>query len=70
MEKCSTDERTGLKYELVGDYYLIAEDDELEENQSIGDMGSAAFPVSQGAPAGALCQPADQRQVELLSCRH
>ena len=25
-----TDERTGLKYELVGDYYLIAGDDEPE----------------------------------------
>ena len=24
MEKYITDERTGLKYELVGDYYLIA----------------------------------------------
>lgn len=23
MEKYITDERTGLKYELVGDYYLI-----------------------------------------------
>ena len=28
MEKYITDERTGLKYELVGDYYLIAGDDE------------------------------------------
>ena len=26
MEKYITDERTGLKYELVGDYYLIAGD--------------------------------------------
>lgn len=24
MEKSITDERTGLRYELVGDYYLIA----------------------------------------------
>lgn len=31
MEKFITDERTGLKYELVGDYYLIADDDEPEE---------------------------------------
>lgn len=30
MEKYITDERTGLKYELVGDYYLIAGDDEAE----------------------------------------
>ena len=28
MEKYITDERTGLKYELVGDYYLIAGDEE------------------------------------------
>jgi len=31
MEKYITDERTGLKYELVGDYYLIAGDDEPKE---------------------------------------
>ena len=38
MEKYITDERTGLKYELVGDYYLIAGDDELEP-PSIGIWG-------------------------------
>lgn len=31
MEKYITDERTGLKYELVGDYYLIAGGDEPEQ---------------------------------------
>ena len=31
MEKYITDERTGLKYELVGDYYLIAGADEPEQ---------------------------------------
>lgn len=31
MGKYITDERTGLKYELVGDYYLVAGDDEQEE---------------------------------------
>ena len=31
MEKYITDERTGLKYKLVGDYYLIAGDDEPEK---------------------------------------
>ena len=37
MEKHITDERTGLRYELVGDYYLIAGEDEPEEEQeSIG----------------------------------
>ena len=39
MEKYITDKRTGLKYELVGDYYLIAGDDEPEENQPIGIWG-------------------------------
>ena len=40
MEKYITDERTGLKYELVGDYYLIAGDDEPEEEQKpIGIWG-------------------------------
>ena len=34
MGKYITDERTGLKYELVGDYYLIAGDDEPEERPS------------------------------------
>ena len=38
MEKYITDERTGLKYELVGDYYLIAGDDEPEERH-IGIWG-------------------------------
>ena len=30
MEEFITDERTGLRYELVGDYYLIAGEDETE----------------------------------------
>ena len=30
MEKYITDERTGLKYELVGDYYFIAGEDQPE----------------------------------------
>lgn len=30
MEKLITDERTGLRYELVGDYYLIAGEDDQE----------------------------------------
>ena len=33
MEKYITDERTGLKYELVDDYYLIDGDDEPEQEQ-------------------------------------
>lgn len=40
MEKYITDERMGLKYELVGDYYIIAGDDEPEEEQKpIGIWG-------------------------------
>ena len=40
MEKYITDERTGLKYELIGDYYLIAGDDEPEQEQEpIGIWG-------------------------------
>ena len=39
MERFVTDERTGLKYELVGDYYLVAGDDEPEEYQPIGIWG-------------------------------
>ena len=38
MGRYVTDERTGLKYELVGDYYLIAGDDEPEE-RPIGIWG-------------------------------
>ena len=39
IEKYITDERAGLKYELVGDYYLIAGEDEPEEARSIGVWG-------------------------------
>lgn len=60
MEKYITDERTGLKYELVGDYYLIAGDDEPEEDQPIGTW-AAAPPLSQEASPCAICQPSDHR---------
>lgn len=39
LEKHITDERTGLKYELIGDYYFIAGDDEPEEHRPIGIWG-------------------------------
>ena len=39
MERFITVERPGLKYELVVDYYLIAGDDEPEEDQPIGVWG-------------------------------
>lgn len=38
MEKFITDERTGLRYELVGVYYLIAGEDE-PEGRPIGIWG-------------------------------
>ena len=38
MEKYITDQRTGLKYELVGDYYLIAGEDKPEQ-EPIGIWG-------------------------------
>ena len=38
MEKYIIDERTGLKYELVGDYYLIAGEDKPEQ-EPIGIWG-------------------------------
>ena len=39
MEKYITDEKTGLKYELVGDYYFLAGDDVPEEHMPIGIWG-------------------------------
>jgi len=38
LAKIITDERTGLKYELCGDYYIIAGEDE-PERESIGVWG-------------------------------
>lgn len=46
MEKYITDESTGLKYELVGDYYLIAGDNKPEEEQKpIGNGDSGIFAI-------------------------
>ena len=40
MEKYITDERTGLRYELIGDiYYLAGEDQSEEECEPIGIWG-------------------------------
>ena len=39
LEKHISDERTGLSYELVGDYYFIAGDNEPEEERPIGIWG-------------------------------
>ena len=43
MEKYITDERTGLKYELVGDYYLIAGDGEPDEEQNQSGYGDSGI---------------------------
>ncbi len=40
LPKHITDERTGIKYELIGDYYFITgDDDEPEDNRPIGRWG-------------------------------
>ena len=39
LEKYITDEKTGLKYELAGDYYFLAGDEEPEERRPIGIWG-------------------------------
>lgn len=40
LPKYITDERTGIKYELIGDYYFIAgDDDEPEDCRPIGRWG-------------------------------
>ena len=38
MEKFITDERTGLQYELVGDYYLLAGDEPEQPNIGVWGM--------------------------------
>lgn len=43
MEKFITDERTGLRYELVGDYYLIAGEDKPEGRSNVFSSGKTAF---------------------------
>lgn len=45
MEKYITDERTGLKYELVGDYYLIAGTMSRRKisQSGYGDSGTSAI---------------------------
>ena len=43
LPKYITDENTGLKYELVGDYYFLAGDDEPEEEIHIGVFGQMHY---------------------------
>ena len=50
LEKYITDERTGLKYELLGDSYFHAGDDEPDERRPIGIHGGRGiFITSDGA---------------------
>ena len=59
MEKYITDEHTGLRYELVGDYYLIAGDDEPEK-RPIGIWGQRVSAISETAPQDFLHRTADK----------
>lgn len=68
MEKYITDERTGLKYELVGGYYLVVGDDEPEEDPANRGMGTTAFTPFETPPQGNLCKFADKRQATRISC--
>ena len=43
MERFVTDERTGLKYELVGDYYLIAGMMSRRKNRSQSGYGDSGI---------------------------
>ena len=67
MEKYITDERTGLKYELVGDYYFLAGDDEPEEHRHIGIWGCGC-PVDTSAEGGSTDRAGrrDQRHLRCL----
>ena len=66
MEKYITDKRTGLKYELIGDYYIIAGDDEPEES-SIGIWGCGC-PVDTSAKGRSTDRAGrrDQRHLRYL----
>ena len=66
MKKYITDERTGLKYELIGDYYIIAGDDEPEES-SIGIWGCGC-PVDTSAKGRSTDRAGrrDQRHLRYL----
>ena len=67
MEKYITDERTGLRYELAGDYYYLAGDDEPEEYRPIGIWGCGC-PVDTSAEGGSTDRAGrrDQRHLRYL----
>ena len=67
MEKYITDEKNGLKYELIGDYYFLAGDDEPEEHRLIGIWGCGC-PVDTSAEGGSTDRAGrrDQRHLRYL----
>ena len=67
MKKYITDERTGMKYELVGDYYFLAGDNEPEEHRPIGIWGCGC-PVDTSAEGGSTDRAGrqDQRHLRYL----
>ena len=67
MEKYITDERSGLRYELPGDYYYLAGDDEPEEHRPIGIWGCGC-PVDTSAEGGSTDRAGrlDQRHLRYL----
>lgn len=65
MEKFITDERTGLRYELVGDYYLIAGEDE-PEGRPVGIWRQRHLQYIRRYKF----RTSDKRQAERLPCRH
>ena len=67
LEKYITDENTGLKYELVGDYYFLSGDDEPEECRPIGIWGCGC-PVDTSAEGGSTDRAGrrDQRHLRYL----
>ena len=67
MEKHITDERTGLRYELAGDYYYLAGDDEPEEHRPIGIWGCGC-PADTSAEGGSTDRAGrrDQRHLRYL----
>ena len=66
MDKYIYNEKSGLWYELQGDYYLPCL--KLPEERTAYGMGPAAFAVSETAPQGTLLKPDDKRQAERLPC--
>lgn len=69
MDQFITDERIGLRYDLIGDYYLIAGEDEPEGQEPNWRMGPTAFAASQEESSCAILS-SDQQEVKriLLVC--